>query len=707
MIRLPDAPALWSIAAAVLIAAGCSSGHAAVGEAPEAEASETATAETATEPAASATPAPGASVRKLVSSLNAMTGGSASPAEMASWTSKIEAKPAAIAAYIGTLIESPEFTRNVASSLIFGRYVSIGNYYALPSGYTLQRTGGGIYYLRKPCSAAEAVSVTPWWDLSQHVRVCPGAYKPKRWTMSPEEHGYKSDMPLTCDSQVGSPEQELEPLCGCGPYLIRCLRDMDQYFAFQDSIVEEVKATTQYVLANDLPIEALFTSNSTFRDRNAELLYRRHIIGVTHNADVPTVLAGLESWPEDGKWAARELLAPGQHAGVLTAPQILHFAPDRRQRQRVLFQILWCSANNSFGATTNQILALNDTANLAFVHDSWKRLAHTEPCTSCHARLDYGFQFFFGYPDSRASTHFVPALQKPGDGPLYGADIDDPRGRARLSPNGFAKLATSQPDFDDCMTGHVVRYALGDDASDADWDAVREQIAEQHSFTGAMRVALLRYADRWQKAAGAGAAKPAAFADPKGSAPAGKVAIAAPLRADLDEHCVACHDSIPYQGNGHHLGQPFDLRGDVLPRRLLVRSADYIAFGKMPKEPMIMTDDERRRVLRRLIATLWEDEAARKEAATYYLGKMRALPAQQIDNAFGVIAKQSGADPGGDWALLERAVFIDQMTYTPGFAAATGMQALRACLAADLAADLDACLDETLSVSRLVRGRVH
>ena len=101
----------------------------------------------------------------------------------------------------------------------------------------------------------------------------------------------------------------------------------------------------------------------------------------------------------------REELTEGQHAGVLTAPQILHFVPDRRQRMRLYYDIMWCGIRNAFGASTEKVLALNSSsANIAFVHESWERLARTELCTNCHARMDYGFQFFLGFPDSRASV---------------------------------------------------------------------------------------------------------------------------------------------------------------------------------------------------------------------------------------------------------------------------------------------------------------
>src|SRR5690606_37541264 len=147
---------------------------------------------------------------------------------------------------------------------------------------------------------------------------------------------------------------------------------------------------------------------------------------------------------------------------------------------------------NSFGATTHKVLELNASGNNFFVHDSWKQLAHTELCTDCHARLDYGSRFFSGYPDSRASTHYNPALQGAATGPLYGRDIRDLRGEAPLTPLGFAKLATEQPDFGGCMTNHFVNYVLGGRATGDDLRAIEAAVAQTRTFKGAMKAALER-----------------------------------------------------------------------------------------------------------------------------------------------------------------------------------------------------------------------
>jgi hypothetical protein len=666
------------------------------------------------------------STDELLRSMATLVGSAPQPAPLAEWARKIDAGEASLDSYIDQILDNPRFAGEIVPTLVFGAFVNVRNYYALPSSYVLKRppTPDAPLYLRAPCSADEAVAVRPWWDLSSEVKVCPDAYRPDKWTLAPGEQTYKTAMLLTCDSQVGSPELETKSLCGCGPNLIRCLRDEDQYNQFSRSLMDEVKRTTSYVVEHDLPMATLFTGNSTFRDRNVELYYRRQKIGALELkhpdleiADLGTWPApaapgvvpdakptDLAAWPQEGKWAPREEVRPGQHAGLLTAPQILHWLPDRRQRQRGYYEVMWCNLRNSFGATTHKVLELNANGNNFFVHDSWERLAHTDLCTNCHARLDYGSQFFLGYPDSRASTHFNPSLQATGSGPLYGKDIKDLRGEAALTPLSFAKLAVDQPDFNGCMATHFVNYVLGDRATTADIHAIETAVDKTRSFKASMKVALQRYAESWriEQRSTALAPSPQATAPDAQPGPKGGMAVSPGLRAALDQHCVECHDETPYDDNADTADLPFDFTGTELPRPLLVRMAEQVGFGVMPKtttlEPRV-----REEVVGLLIDTLWTDPVARMEARRYYLGRERGIPAQQIDNALYTIDQVAGAPSEITWGALERGIWADQSTVTPGFLAITGLEAVRACTAASKKRDttLEQCLLPSTSLKIL------
>lgn len=684
--------------ALALVAAAAAACH-------EAEAGKESAAPPEERPAAAAS-AP-TDLHTLLESMNAMVGEPHSLSALSSWENQIDAGLRSVDDFIDTLVESPALGERIAPNLIFSSFLNIRNYYALPSAFILksaERGGKTVYYLREPCSAEKAERVHPWWAPATELLVCPDSHRPGKWTMSPDEHSYRSRMPLSCDSQVGSPEKESAPLCGCGPNLIRCLRDEDHYEALHASMEEELRATTAYVIEHDLPLETLFTGTSTVRDANVEYLYRRRTISALHIADAAAQLADLKNWPEAGKWAKRAELSAGQHAGLLTSPQLLTWLPDRRQRQRGIFEMMWCEGKSSFGATTEQVFELNEgTGNLAFVHDTWKKLAHTELCTDCHARLDYGFQFWLGYPDARAGTHFVPELAPKGSGPLYGDDIDDPRGSAKLTPRAFAELAAAQPEFPACMTQHVVSYVLGPAASSTEREAVAGAFAERHAFRDMVRVALRLFAERAQKPAAAPTAPAGSAEVVKASAP-DLVRVPPPLRAALDEHCVHCHGDTPYEPGSSPWGIAYDLSAAELPRPLLVRAADHVAYEKMPPQPDALSRAERTAVVDALLAALWPDPAERKAARAYHLGS-QPLPAQQIDNALSLVAGSAGADPKLEWGALERTLYPNQAVVTPGFVATTALEALAACKDAGRAEGraLRICLREALDRSHLVR----
>lgn len=623
------------------------------------------------------------------------------PDRVAGWAHNIDGGQVALDGYIDELIGTESFAREIVPSLVFAAFVNVRNYYAAPAGFVLKHSPGtgGPLYLRTPCPPEHAVTVRPWWDLTSEVKVCPDSYRPDKWTLASDEHSYRTQLPLSCDSQVGSPELETSSLCGCGPNLIRCLSDDEHYNRLHRSFMDEIKRTTAYVVEHDLPMASLFTGNATFRDRNVEQYYRRQKIGTLQIDRVKRELADLDRWPEDGMWAPRDEIRPGQHAGVLTAPQILHWLPDRRQRLRGYYEIMWCNLRNSFGATTHKVLELNASGNNLFVQDSWQRLAHTELCMSCHARLDYGTQFFLGFPDSRASTHYNPALQSDAQGPLFGRDIRDPRGTAALTPLGFATLATEQPEFASCMARHLVSYTLGDRATGDDIHAIEAAVKDTPTFKASMKVALQRYAARWRegaRGAGAAAEAPVAWTLP---GPRGGVAVSPALRAKLDQHCGECHDEAAFSDGPDRDNVPFDFTGSELPRHLLVNMTEHVAFGMMPKD-QALDPREREDVAGLLIDTLWSAPSAQREARRYFLGGGRGLPAHQIDNAVHMIDHVVGARSDVAWGALERGVWSDQSTITPGFVALAGLEALRACLRANEAQGtrLEDCLVQATSL---------
>ena len=74
--------------------------------------------------------------------------------------------------------------------------------------------------------------------------------------------------------------------------------------------------------------------------------------------------------------------------------------------------------------------------------------------------------------------------------------------------------------------------------------------------------------------------------------------------------CLDCHDEKPYTDNPDGDDVPYDLRGGELPRPMLLKSLDRVAFGMMPKNQAL---DEHARDAPRvpLLAQLREPAPAR------------------------------------------------------------------------------------------------
>jgi hypothetical protein len=177
------------------------------------------------------------------------------------------------------------------------------------------------------------------------------------------------------------------------------------------------------------------------------------------------------------------------------------------------------------------------------------------------------------------------------------------------------------------------------------------------------------------------------------------------LRKLLDDHCVDCHDGPAFDPDADHQDKPVDLRGATLPRALVVRMTDQVSYHMMPKDQALPAAT-REELVHLFVASLWSEPAQRAEALQYYLGRSRALPAHQLDNALHAVDTAAGATPGVQWGALERAIDPEQATLTPGFLAVTALEALRACTqaAAGKPEAVAACLERATSLDMLSRS---
>jgi hypothetical protein len=566
-------------------------------------------------------------------------------------------------AFIDSLLEQPDFANKVAPLLLFGEMTKRSPNTPGP-GFTLETNREGVLFLREPCSLQEAVQVHPWWDLAATVRVCPDSYQPTR---------LKDPRGNYCGSVISSPDES--SFCGCGPNLAFCYVDGDHRRQVVASMQDELVKTVASFVTRDLPLRTLFTSRETVRDANAELLYLRSRI---INGE-PVEAVELSTWPKDGKLAARHEAIGGQHAGVLTTPQLLYFRDNPRDRLQMFYERLWCSGPPHHGKVTADVVLGLGTGNVRVgnsndrVH-SWKELAARPVCTGCHARMDYGAQFFAGYREVRVAPFFVTNEVVPGKGPLYHHDIEDPRGEGRLTPLGFAELALAQPEFGRCMVQEVAQHVFADRATPADLLALRESFETEGTLRAMMRVALRRYAARL-------------------ALPPPVTSRTAALGELLEQHCGECHAD----GARAFLSAAWD-------RPLLLKMLTQVSFGTMPKNDSL-SPEERARLVDALAVAAFPDSAVRALASGYFQDRLRSLPAHSLP---ALLRIARGDDAGREGRLGPSrhliAVPPDLMQLSPGVAAILATEAAASC-SDSKEEGLERCLAKRLSWRTLVYAR--
>jgi hypothetical protein len=582
--------------------------------------------------------------------------------------------PTSVEAFVDELLARPELGEEVAPRLVVGPG-AMNTSAELSDFWVLKKTDstlGPVYYLREPCSPAKAEKVHPWWDLASTVLVCPDSHQPTRLV---GEKGWR------CGSHAMNPMRS--DYCGCGPNLATCQRDRAQYDELVQSLQREVRATVADVVRRDLPLERVFSRQETVRDRMAETAYQRWRVLAGEIAQMPD----LSAWPKDGVLAPRVESFEGQHAGVLTTPQMVMNSDVPRARLRDLYAIMWCQDPGSINVETETILSLGATD--LRLGDGWRKLAAMPVCTNCHARLDYGMQFFPGFPTMYNAPGPVPVpASATADGPFYGRDIDDLRATTKRTPRDFMRVAVKQREFEQCMVRRVTDHVFGGAPPPEAKAEVLAALRERGTLRAMMRVALLGLAKRWT----ASEKGPHDEAQQRAQAQGGKdsptVGIDAPLRARLDASCTHCHAK---EGS--------DFRPSELPRPLVGKMLGEVAFGRMPKDFVGMPQEERTALVTGLATALFPDAERRAVALRFFTRADRPPPAHWPVAARQAIAQRSGgtsADaPFGDTG--ER--------YTPDFVISGAFQALQACEAAKLQGDARRdCIRRATSPEDLIVG---
>jgi hypothetical protein len=364
---------------------------------------------------------------------------------------------------------------------------------------------------------------------------------------------------------------------------------------------------------------------------------------------------------------------------------------------RDYYNLVWCNPENSVNVDTAQVLALG-TTNLR-EGDGWRKLAEMPICTDCHARLDYGGQFFRGFITKRLGTLFVPAEQLTGAGPFYARNISDRRGEGPLTPAGFGKLAVAQPEFEACMVRDVVNYVFNGAVSPAEQRVLRSSFAQGHSTRKLMRAALLTFAEQYLRGKVFDPVHPInghSTARQSASTSDSRVVDIPPsLQGQLEQHCGGCHDEGP-------LGF---LSQTQLPRDQLLKMLSAVAFRSMPKTTYGLEDSERYALVSRFIEVLYADASARAEATAYFWGGFRPLPARLGDTTLNLMYSRVGEAAPGPAKWHGGVPVRVGVRIAPSYIATAAREALAACKASKRqASELEQCLRKTLAPDGIIGG---
>jgi hypothetical protein len=564
--------------------------------------------------------------------------------------------------YLEMLVRDPDFARIVVPRVLLGE-LNFGplSYYGMHALKSTVVDGQTVHHYRKPCALADSVEVVPWWDQSTRIRICSADYKPE---------GYKSKDGHYCSGTMvwSSPE------CGCGVKLVNCVRDSKHNAELIESLYQETIGTIAHLVGADAPLADVFTTVSSFRDRNTEYMRMRDKLYAGKIRDIPD----LASWPAEGKWAPREELFPGAHSGILTNIQYLYISDGPRDRMRLVFARTWCSTPGSFGVTSAQFSELvAGHADIRSTAEGWKGIAAAPGCTDCHARMDYGMQFFMAYPPIGTSvTPILGASRHTERGPMYLRDIDDPRGEAKLTPRALGELIVKQPEFAACMVTRVQDHVLGSSATPED----RKVLLDTFAATGKMRplfVAALRlFAQR--AAMHAPPPLPAITVSPK--ATGDEVAVPVALATAIEKHCGDCHE------DGKHPIFAGLATKRSLSRELVLTTANLVAADLMPKDGVLGNADKRA-MLAQIIELLAPDATWAANASAYWLDQLAGSRTHQLSAVKERVATEAGYElaPEDRARTVEDVLEAELLTVTPSFMSELGQVALKTCrpLAAD------------------------
>jgi hypothetical protein len=548
---------------------------------------------------------------------------------------------------------------------------------------TFEQTGQTVYFLtggnvvgsdvvtgsaKPPCGLREAERARPWWDPEHDILVCPSSHRPDRIRATNGKHKLCSPTTPAFERQG----------CGCGPSLMYCIKS-ELLDDIRVGMRNEFTETVAWSVGQDRPLQDLFRGRETVRGRSIDWLYRRQLV----ESGAPAERLSEVGWVEGH--SPRPEVHPGAHAGLLSSPQIDTEGCEPRERLMHMSNLLWCVPPRSVGVTSDTMFRL--PTNFRAPMQGWQLLASMPVCDGCHARLDYGAQFFEGitagfHYDSRLSPRAGSTMN------MYIDDQFDLRGRGEQTPAGFAELAVSQPEFGACMSKRVAAHVFGQYATADDVASLLDVFKTRPTYRALLTSALVSYAERrlWSAAERG----EIAHADP--------VASQLGLAALVEQYCSDCHDT------GGAAEKAWSSSRALADHGAMVQALDSIGDRRMPPARDPLDPAVRQRFVALLAERIWPDAGTRSAALDNYSGRLNNVEVHRRGSTMKIIGALAGVDLDGAIAKLSpfyAAHGRDEQEYTPDFALNTVLDGVAACKLAG-AKDLADCVERATRLDAIL-----
>lgn len=521
---------------------------------------------------------------------------------------------------------------------------------------------------KPPCSLREAEHVRPWWDPEHDILVCPSSHRPDRIRAISGRH-------MLCSPVTAAFERQG---CGCGPSLMYCIKSelLDEIGV---DMRKEFTDTIAWSVGQDRRLEDLFRGRETVRDRWIDWLYRRQLV----ENGAPAELLSAPGWVEGP--SPRPELRPGAHAGLLSSAQVATLGCEPRERLMAISDLIWCVPPRSVSVSADTVFRL--PTNFRAPMQGWQLLASMPVCDGCHARLDYGAQFFEGitagfHYDSRFLPHAGSTMS------MYIHDQFDLRGHGEQTPAGFAELAVSQPEFGACMSKRVAAHVFGRQATEADVASLLAVFNTRPTYRALLTSALVSYAERrlWS-------------GDERGErAQADPAASQLGLGALVEQYCSDCHDT------GGVAEKPWSSSRALADHAALVQALDSVGDQRMPPASNPLDPSMRERFVALLAEQLWPDGEARNTALDNYGGRLNNVEVHRRASTMKVLAAITGVnldDAIAKVAPLYAGSGRDTQEYTPDFALNIVIDGVAACKLAGTQ-DLAGCVEQATRLDTIL-----